>query len=207
MCGPRLFADQALPSALESIDMEVTGRVSSLPQRSADGVRFEFAVDSAVADGQALRVPSLLQLGRYSRAPLGTGPVWRAGDRWRLTVRLRRPHGNSNPHGFDRERWLWENGIGATGYVRNGPRDPRPVWLGASGWHPVEAARQGVSERIAAGVADPPSAGVLAALVVGDQSAIGHVLRQLRVEALNSLKPLKTLGSGKWLRCRVTNVL
>ena len=168
------FAAQALPPALEGIDLEVTGRVASLPQRSADGVRFEFALESAARDGQPLHLPALLQLGWYSRGAVGAGPVWRAGDRWRLTVRLRRPHGNSNPHGFDRERWLWENGIGATGYVRNGPRDPRPARLGASGWHPVEAARQAVSERIHQRVDDPRSAGVLAALVVGDQSAIDH---------------------------------
>jgi competence protein ComEC len=38
--------------------------------------------------------------------------------------------------------------------------------------YPVLATRQWVSERIAARVADSRSAGVLAALVVGDQSAI-----------------------------------
>src|SRR5439155_1345122 len=42
----------------------------------------------------------------------------RAGERWRFTVRLRRPHGGANPHGFDYEAWLLERGIRATGYVR-----------------------------------------------------------------------------------------
>jgi competence protein ComEC len=42
----------------------------------------------------------------------------RAGERWRFTVRLKRPHGNLNPHGFDYEAWLFERGIRATGYVR-----------------------------------------------------------------------------------------
>ncbi|MGS5086457.1 DNA internalization-related competence protein ComEC/Rec2 [Hydrogenophaga sp. A37] len=188
------FADQALPPALEGIDIQLTGRVASLPQRNAEGVRFEFAMESAVHEGQAVRLPSLLQLGWYSRGSVGAGPDWHAGDRWRLTVRLRRPHGNSNPHGFDRERWLWENGIGATGYVRNGPRDPRPVFLGASGWHPVESARQAVSERIRQRVDDPRSAGVLAALVVGDQSAIEHsdwaVFRSTGVAHLMSISGL-----------------
>lgn len=165
-------AAQALPTGLEGVDIAIVGRVASLPQRGADGVRFEMAVESATREGQAVRLPPLLQLGVYTRGLAAAGPDWRAGDRWRLTVRLRRPHGNANPHGFDRERWLWENGIGATGYVRNGPRDAPPVFLGASGWHPVEAARQAVSERIHQRVDDPRSAGVLAALVVGDQSAI-----------------------------------
>src|SRR6185295_10649134 len=52
-----------------------------------------------------------------------------AGERWRFTVRLRRPHGNLNPHGFDYEGWLLERGIGATGYVRSGKKSA-PEQLG-----------------------------------------------------------------------------
>jgi competence protein ComEC len=37
-------------------------------------------------------------------------------------VRLKRPHGNLNPHGFDYEAWLFERGIRATGYVRPAQR-------------------------------------------------------------------------------------
>jgi competence protein ComEC len=166
------FASKALDPALQGLDIELTGRIAALPQRSPDSVRFEFQVESALHQGQPVRLPPLLQLGWYQRGDAADAPRWRAGDRWRFTVRLRSPHGHANPHGFDRERWLWENGIGATGYVRNGPRDPAPQHLGASGWHPLERARQWVSERIVQRVEDPRSAGVLAALVVGDQSAI-----------------------------------
>ena len=166
------FAAQALDPALQGLDIQVTGTIAALPQRSAEGVRFEFDVETATREGQPLRLPPLLQLGWYQRGETAGGPDWTAGDRWRFTVRLRSPHGQANPHGFDRERWLWENGIAATGYVRNGPRDPVPQHLGASGWHPLERARQWVSERIHQRVPDPRSAGVLAALVVGDQSAI-----------------------------------
>jgi competence protein ComEC len=165
-------AARALSPALEGVDLVVVGRVASLPQRGADSVRFELEVDSAARAGQAVALPLRLQLSWYTRGAGSAGPVWRAGDRWQLTVRLRRPHGLANPHGFDRERWLWENGIGATGYIRNGPRDAVPRYLGRSAAHPVEAARQMVSERIGQRISDARSAGVLAALVVGDQSAI-----------------------------------
>ena len=166
------YAAQALAPALEGVDLTVTGRVASLPQRGAESMRFEWVVESATLHGQAVRLPQRIQLGWFIRGQAEPGPVWRAGDRWRLVVRLRRPHGAFNPHGFDRERWLWENGIGATGYVRNGPRDATPVFLGASGWHPIDTARQWVSERIRLRVPEARSAGVLAGLVVGDQSAI-----------------------------------
>lgn len=178
-----VFAADALDPALQGVDIEVIGRIASLPQVNAQGERFDFAVESARRAGEAVALPPRLQLGWYggpgasaegSSWSLGAGsPGVRAGDRWRFTVRLRSPHGNFNPHGFDRERWLWEKGIQATGTVRNGPRDPAPDRLGATWWHLLDGLRQTVSERIDDRVAsDPRSAGVLAALVVGDQSAI-----------------------------------
>jgi competence protein ComEC len=167
---------RALAPGLEGVDLVVTGEIAAMPQRGPDSDRFEFAVESATRDGQAVPLPPRLLLSDFRGQ--GAGRAWRAGDGWRLTVRLRRPHGASNPHGFDRERWLWEHGIGATGYLRDGPRDSAPAYLGPRGRHPVEAARQWVSERIHARVSDPRSAGVLAALVVGDQAAIDRDLPQ-----------------------------
>ncbi|RJP72554.1 MAG: DNA internalization-related competence protein ComEC/Rec2 [Comamonadaceae bacterium] len=177
------FAASALDPALQGVDIEVIGRIASLPQRNAQGERFELVVESARRAGDALQLPRRVQLGWYGGAsapPEGqawslqaASPGLRAGERWRFTVRLRSPHGNANPHGFDRERWLWEQGIQATGTVRSGPRDPAPQRLGATPWHPLDTLRQTVSERIEARVQDDPrSAGVLAALVVGEQSAI-----------------------------------
>ncbi|AOF87638.1 DNA internalization-related competence protein ComEC/Rec2 [Hydrogenophaga sp. RAC07] len=176
------FAGQALDPTLQGTDMELIGRVASLPQRTAQGERFDFVVESATRAGTPVQVPERIQLGWISGfGPTAEGPHWemasqgpgvRAGDRWRFTVRLRSPHGLSNPHGFDREHWLWEHGIQATGHVKSGPRDPAPEHLGSTRRHPLNAFRQSVSERIDERVEDPRAAGVLAALVVGDQSAI-----------------------------------
>jgi competence protein ComEC len=112
------MADWLAPQ-LEGRDVDVVGVVSSLPARSERGVRFEFEVESA----EGLSLPKKLLLSWY-RTPseeeqpaLLTGAV-HPGERWLFTVRLRRPHGNLNPHGFDYEAWLLERGIGATGYVR-----------------------------------------------------------------------------------------
>ncbi len=104
--------------ALEGRDIELTGVVAGLPQALERGVRFEFDVEQAAAG-----VPPHISLAWYrgrddaddEASPLV--PV-RAGERWRFTVRLKRPHGNLNPHGFDYEAWLFERGIRATGYVR-----------------------------------------------------------------------------------------
>lgn len=203
------YAAQALDVDLQGQDIRVTGRVSGLPQRGADGQRFLFEVASAARGEQAVALPPRLQLGWYLRGAADTGPLPRAGERWALTVRLRSPHGNFNPHGFDRERWLWEQGIGATGYVRNGPRDEAPQRLQAAGWG-LDAARQAVGERIRARVADPRTAGVLAALVVGDQSAIDRddwdLFRTTGVAHLMSISGLHVTLFA-WLATRLIGAL
>lgn len=114
----------------------------------------------------------------------------RSGERWQLAVRLRRPHGLANPHGFDSELWLWEQGFAATGHVRMGRKDPPPQRLAEATWG-LQPLRERLRERIhqtltggaVPGVPVRPEAdtsavpltrvaGVLAALVVGDQAAI-----------------------------------
>lgn len=171
LCGARavVFAGQGLDAALEGRDIALVGVVAAMPQRNELGQRFRLDVESAQLAGSEVRVPPRLVLGWYG----GEGvPTLRAGERWQMAVRLRAPHGNLNPHGFDYELWLWEQGIQATGYVRTGPNDARPRRIGSTWQHPVERARQAVREAIFERVSDRKSAGLLAALVVGDQNAI-----------------------------------
>ncbi|NUZ05019.1 DNA internalization-related competence protein ComEC/Rec2 [Piscinibacter koreensis] len=163
----------ALAPALEGQDLVVTGVVASLPQRSAAGVRFRFRVEEAESSGSAVVLPRTLALGWYQgvhpdAAASQPQRELRAGQRWRFTVRLRRPHGSLNPHGFDYELALFEQGVRATGYVRDAPAR----LLDASAGFPVERLRQRVRDAIDAHVADRRAAGVLAALAVGDQGAI-----------------------------------
>ena len=193
------FAGAALNPALEGQDIDVSGQVMAMPQFAEDGVRFRFAVTSARLQGKQITLPSQIYLGWYSgfglrpakptprAAPVADGdpeppefslelqrqpqPL-RAGEHWQMTVRLKAPHGNSNPHGFDYELWLWEQGIQATGYVRTGKSDTPPKKLSSTWAKPVERARQAVREAIFERVANRQLAGVLAALVVGDQNAI-----------------------------------
>lgn len=166
-------AAQALAPDLEGQNLRVTGRLASLPQAEAQGYRFEFRIEQADRPGAGpLWLPDRVQLGWRAYPGQAPVPPLRAGDRWQFVVRLAQPHGLANPNGFDREAWLWEQGIGATGHVRNGRGDAPPRHLGPSGWHLIERLRQLVGERIAERVAVPRSAGVLAALAVGDQGAI-----------------------------------
>ncbi len=184
-----VFGQDALKPALEGIDVQVVGVVAAMPQRSEAGLRFRLSVESASSAGQPVTVPPSLQLAWYSQlqrsedaasvafAQLQQGASeLRAGERWALNVRLKAPHGNANPHGFDYELWLWEQGLQATGYVRatpaNAAQGTAPRMIGSTWLHPIEGARQSVRDAIFSTVAEPRLAGVVAALVVGDQAAI-----------------------------------
>ncbi|MEP7301674.1 MAG: DNA internalization-related competence protein ComEC/Rec2 [Caldimonas sp.] len=166
--------DEALAPGLEGTDLVLTGVVASLPQQGPSGLRFRFRIDPpARRQGEAV-LPERIALGWYNglhedAALTPPQRELRAGQRWRFTVRLRRPHGTLNPDGFDYELQLFEQGLRATGYVRDAPA---PQLLGEAAGVPVERLRQRVRDAIQAAVADRRAAGVLAALAVGDQGAI-----------------------------------
>src|SRR5688500_14879670 len=163
----------ALPAQWEGRDIQLSGVVATMPQPYERSVRFEFEVEQ-VLTAQA-RVPARIALSWWGSAARdgkpATLPDIRAGERWRLTVRLRQPHGTLNPHGFDYEAWLLERNIRATGYIRPGGNQR----IASVVWQPryaIERVRETVRARILAALADAPYAGVLAALAIGDQRAI-----------------------------------
>ncbi len=194
-----------LDPALEGVDVVVEGVVVAMPLRVAAGQRFRLEVTAAQRAGQVVAVPPLLDLAWYSSwSPVASPaaardaaqavPALAAGQRWRLPVRLKAPHGSANPFGFDYELWVWEQGVQATGYVRvpragvegtvgaDSASQPRLVAEGQG--YPVERLRQWVRDamvqRLApeAATQDAPAAnrariaGVLVALVTGEQRAI-----------------------------------
>lgn len=198
LCGLRAtaFLAGALAPGLEGRDLQVTGVVAAMPQQRETGLRLRLAVESARLGGAPVQLPARIDLAWYA-AGLGADaqadatpvPPVRAGERWRLTVRLKAPHGGRNPHGFDYELWLWEQGVQATGYVRTSARldalHGPPQRLAATWHYPVEQLRQHVRDAIvrrlaadggeafaAQAAARQRAAGVVVALVTGDQRAI-----------------------------------
>jgi competence protein ComEC len=199
-------AHDALLPQLEGQDLRVTGEVMSLPQKGSLGVRFQFHVVSAqrLNRDEEVQVPSRIAMSWYTGEaadPLDSAPSAElmAGDRWQMTVRLKAPHGHLNPHGFDEELWLWEQGVMATGTVRAGKRDAVPRKLSGSWRYPVALLRQKVRDRIdqqrvGFDVQGHNAMGVISALVMGDQSAIADsdwgVFRTTGVAHLMSISGL-----------------
>ena len=165
----------------EGRDFIVIGTIDNLPYRFAQGVRFNLGVER-VEDrtGTAILptpVPPRIAISWYSgfrdqRTDV-VGDV-QPGERWRLTVRLQRPHGNANPHTFDYEAWLLEQGVRATGYVRADRDNRRLEAFVVSAGNLVERSRAALRSRIELALDGKQYAGVIVALVVGDQRGIGQ---------------------------------
>jgi competence protein ComEC len=158
-----------LALADEGRDMRIVGTVDNLPYKFSQGVRFNFAVESA--DGA---LPPKIALSWYSgyRDQVTEVPDIQPGERWQLTVRLQRPHGNANPYNFDYEAWLLEQGVRATGYVRVARDNQRLDSFVFSAGNVIEHSRAVLRQRILDALPGKPYAGVIVALVVGDQRGI-----------------------------------
>ncbi|WP_455219431.1 DNA internalization-related competence protein ComEC/Rec2 [Kaarinaea lacus] len=176
------IAGQISPT-LEGKDLLVNGIVSSLPNKNSDRTRFQLDVmdlselqekvtqktGSTSITGQ---VPRRIQISWYK-----TAPQISVGQHWQLVVRLKRPHGFSNPGGFDYEAWLYQHDIHATGYVRDlsKTRDLNRLIGVDDSWNSkVHQLREYLSRTIAMRLPENTAAGFISALVVGDRQAIVH---------------------------------
>jgi competence protein ComEC len=183
-----------VPESIEGTNFRLIGVVDSLPSLFERGVSFEFFVESCEGEQTWCPKGRLIKLSWFNGAPHRLMP----GQRWELTTRLRRPHARLNQHLFDTELRMFEQGITAQGSVR--VREASPARLindtvgtlrGAAWW--VERARYHLRESIKTALASKEFltlnieseesthvakaslavVGVLVALVVGDQGAIG----------------------------------
>lgn len=112
------FTLQALwPDAPQADEVLVQGTIWSLPQATEQGWRFTFLLDTQCAENlvtNCVKARSNRKLMLSVYQPLVLMP----GQRWQFLLRLHRPHGFSNPGGFDYEAWLLQQDISASGYVR-----------------------------------------------------------------------------------------
>ena len=166
--GSWTIADE-LPEIWEGRDVEISGVIAEMVQPGTRGVRFRLDVERVYTLNA--RIPSRISVMWYPREQEAL-PDLHAGQRWRMAVRLHRPHGNANPGGFDIEAWMLERGIRAAGYVRAQPAPglmdpmvPRPGYL-------LQRSREAVRERLLTALGERAYAGVVVALAIGDQRAI-----------------------------------
>jgi len=176
-----LWACQVLcdpfPGNLVRHDLTAVGRIASLPDGGARATRFLFDIESLADGGAPVPFRGLVRLAWYrdgetpaTASDQAVSPRLRAGERWRLTVRLKPPHGFVNPGGFDYERWLFQQGVGATGYVRDASAAER-LSAGA-GRYRVARWRQELRDRLVVMLGSGPGASLVRALVLGDRGGL-----------------------------------
>lgn len=171
-----------LPKAWEQKSVEVIGVVAAMSEVNARGERFRFDVEQVLTHDA--KVPSHISLSYYQPGKwyqaedkadmkaLLEPAKFNAGERWHLTVRLKRPHTTYNPHGYDFESWALGRNIRAMGSIRskNGLKKINDfVWRPS---YMVEYCRERIGSRISQVLANKHYAGVIRGLVVGDDSQI-----------------------------------
>lgn len=166
-----------LPHELEGQELLVSGTIVQLPETAMQHdlvqQRFILAVDGAVctlgSDSACYHHLSFIKLNWLKPEAL------RSGDYWQLKVRLKRPRGYGNPGSFDYQRWLLQQGIGATGYVREGRISSA---AGQEQSRPLRAAIDYQRWRFAAHldhhVGDLKQLGIIKALLIADRRGISR---------------------------------
>ncbi len=192
LCWAQLHASNylqhVLPEALAGKDFVIIGTICDIPTSAETGQRFMLEVEEFNAHDYSGPVPEKLKLSWYYGEPV------RAGESWQFKVRLKPPHGFMNPGGFDYEAWLFQNGINATGYVRKGEFNRK---LQSAALLDGTAMRQSIAENIASVLHDSAFAGFVAALAVGDRSAIDpHQWKVLINTGTNHLMAISGLHIG-----------
>lgn len=163
--GQGLLA-QRLDPACDGRWTPLSGVIVDLPQRRRLGgdrlqQRFLMRVDR-VAES-ACRGPRLASLAYYGPREL------HPGERWALSARLRLPWGEDNPGSRNRQDFFARAGIDATGSVRSAEarrlEDPR--------WRvPHQQLRAALRAALWQAKLEPGPGALLAALLIGDQSAL-----------------------------------
>jgi competence protein ComEC len=200
--------DPALDPALEGKTILVAGQVLDRPRQITHRQsRFLFYIERLNAGQGWSDFQGKARLSSYS-ADFKVA----SGERWQLAVRLKRPHGFSNPGGFDFEQWLFQQGIRATGYVRQDPARNR--LLSVSGVSVINKFRSRLMSAYDRISADNPSLAIIRALTIGDRSALSasqwDVLRATGTSHLVAISGLHVslvaglvfwLARFVWMRC------
>ena len=147
----------------------VVGEVASLPIRVGESKRFEFATQNP-------GFPRKVRVYWY-RPVSGLEP----GQVWRLPLKLDAPNGQLNIGGFDYERYLLVEGIGAIARVDATQSSLKIEFLGKSNSTStfLNTIRQWLSDRLKATTIRLDIVSLKQALLIGDRSGITQTTHEL----------------------------
>jgi len=155
----------SLSPSLENVVTRVTYLVQSMSQDQSELQRFEAQVLDPLPPGMPRNILVSWQDTQANRVTVLPGQTWRAA------LVLRRPHGASNPSGFDYESHMFQKNIRALGKVRGRPKllSDHPY---ASMRVMVSRIRHNIRQSMRNVLGDARYAPVLIALAIGDQDSV-----------------------------------
>lgn len=158
---------QQLSLEQEGKHLSVLGTISDLPRCDKANCSFTFQIQEL--EGRVN--PMSVRLSWY-----GVNRRLHVGERWRLTVRLKRPIGTLNPGGFDFEGWCWQRHISAKGNVNNSRQNQ---YEGISKGYSVSRWREKLLKACRDLLEGEALGGVVMALNLGWTQAITHEQREV----------------------------
>lgn len=145
-----------VPGHLEGRPLQVSGYVTGLPEQDRFG-GWRMRLTPVTVRGADWQPGGLWQLNLRDEVMPQPGALCS------LSVRLKKPHGNANPGGFDYEAWLLSEGVTATGSARHANCGPGPHLS-------VDRLRLSLRQHFQTHfVGQPEMAGVVLALMTGDR--------------------------------------
>lgn len=157
--------DQAWPAERAGEVVTVQGKIAGLTDIRGRQIRF----DILPVDHRDAGLPRRIRVGWFF-----PGGWPQAGENWEMELRMRPPSGRVNPGGFDSERWMLSERIGATATVSGSAvriENPR----GGN----VTRVRQRLAEWMQAETVDLEAAALHRALTVADRGGISRELGEL----------------------------
>lgn len=187
-----LILSTALPVDFEGQNVWLTGTIISLTTPLEHGLRFDMKVDSIAVGQQPMDTALRVRLSSYRNVALNK--LLRPGERWRVMARLKRPHGLQNPGGFNYERWLFQQRIRATGYIKAHAGNQR---LATAPFWSLTHLRQTLRAQLQSALPTSEFVGIITALAVGDRSLISREQwRVLTDTGINHLVAISGLHIG-----------
>ena len=173
---------------LEGKTIQVIGIIDSIPYQSNIKQGFDFYIrgrkisDNSKSDSWDYSFKGKVKLSWYDFAyktkqmnkvidiPHKKNIKLSIGQIWQFDLRLKKPNGLMNPGGFDYEKWLYQNRILATGYVRDAhliSQLEKSSSLWTYFYNKLSFLRQQLSDQLDTSLLDYPYKGLIKALSIG----------------------------------------